>query len=73
MLHYPAVGELFSGANPAHLSADIADFCNSTRTQFIVLGPGTTAVVRSAIERLHWPARKFDDVVVYAVPRAVHG
>jgi hypothetical protein len=73
MLHYPAVGELFSGANPAHLSADVADFCNSTRTQFIVLGPGTTAVVRSAIERLHWPARKFDDVVVYAVPRAVHG
>jgi hypothetical protein len=73
MQRYPAVGELFSGADAPHLSADIAVFCNSTKTQFIVLGPGTTAVVRGAIARLNWPARRFDDVIVYTVPGAAHG
>jgi hypothetical protein len=73
MQRYPAVGELFSGAGAPHLSADIAAFCNSTRTQYIVLGPGTTAGVRSAVAGLHWRARRFDDVIVYTVPGAAHG
>ena len=73
MQRYPAVGELFSGANAPNLSADVADFCEATQTQFIVMGPGTTAFVRSAVERLNWPARRFDDVVVYTVPGAAHG
>lgn len=75
MQRYPAVSELFAGNQSAHFLADVTDFCEATHTQFIVMGPGTTAVVRDAITKLNWPARRFDDVVVYTVPSGadIHG
>jgi hypothetical protein len=73
MQQYKAVDELFSGSLSAHATADIAVFCEATGTQFIVMGPGTSAPVRGAIARLNWPARSIDDVMVYTVPGGVHG
>ena len=68
MQQYKAVDELFGGAGTPHLSGDIGDFCAATHTRFIVVGPGTSAPVRSAIVALNWPARRVDDVTVYTVP-----
>jgi hypothetical protein len=73
MQGFKAVDELFSGSFSPHSTADITVFCAATHTQFIVMGPGTTAAVRGAIAGLHWPARRIDDVVVYSVPGAAHG
>ena len=68
MQAYPAVDELFGNTrNPGFLT-DITNFCTSTHTQFIVLGPGTTPVLQADIARLHWRGQKIDDVVVYTVP-----
>jgi len=68
MQDYPAVFELFGGTEKAGFLSDITNFCAITHTQFIVVGPGTSPVLRADIARLNWPGRNIDDVIVYAVP-----
>lgn len=73
---YPAVIELFGGTEKADFLADFVNFCAATHTQFIVAGPGTSSKLQTDLARLHWPAQKIDDVVVYAVPggaKIAHG
>jgi hypothetical protein len=70
MQAYPAVSELFGGAENPGFLADIANFCAATHTQFIVVGPGTPARLQADIARLRWREKKLDEVVVYTVPAA---
>lgn len=68
--------KLFGNVEDPSLAAEIKEFCFGTHTQFIVVGPGTTQQVRGAVGKLNWPARRIDDVLVYAVPgggAAIHG
>ena len=68
MQHFPAVGQLFGNWEGPAFLADVARFCALTRTQYLVVGPGTPASLQAEIARLGWHGRRIDDVIVYDVP-----
>jgi hypothetical protein len=48
--------------------AQFKQFCEATRTQYIIAGPGTPPALLAVIENLAWPERKIDDVLTFQVP-----
>jgi len=70
MQAYPAVGELFAGADGALNLTDLEAFCAATRTQYIIAGPGTSASMFATLARLHWKMQQTDDVMIYTVPQS---
>ena len=73
MQRFAGVGELFGHYETRNFTTDLRDFCLTTGTQYVVAGPGTTAVLRNVLEGLRWPHRQVDDVIVYNVPPVLHG
>lgn len=70
MQHFKAIWEL-TAQNPAGIiPADVADFAQTTKADYIVAGPGTPAAEIAVIEKLHWRERKVDDVTIFDVPAA---
>ncbi len=72
MDRYPAVAELFGHFQGPNFLNDVTRFCQATKTQYIIPGPGTPAAVLAALSQLHWPARHADDVIIYTVPMPDH-
>jgi hypothetical protein len=70
MQHFAAVGELFGNFMGPHFLADFITFCTTTKTQYIVIGPGAKPEMVSALMTLDWPAKKIDDVTVLTVPNS---
>jgi len=70
---YPAVQELFSGDAAQLKLADFKAFVLATRTQYIVVGPGTSPGLLAKLLQLHWQNRQVDDVVIYTVPEQTLG
>jgi hypothetical protein len=68
MQRYPAVLELFGNAPGPHFADDLRAFCQATRTQYVVAGPGTPAALRGMLTALRWPERAVDDVEIFQVP-----
>jgi hypothetical protein len=70
MQHFAAVWEL-TAQDPAGIKpADVADFAQGTKADYIVAGPGTPAAEIAVIAQLHWRERKIDDVTIFDVPAA---
>jgi len=68
MQHFQAVWEL-GVLDPAKIiPADVADFAETTKANYIVAGPGTPEAEVAVIETLHWRERKIDDVTIFDVP-----
>jgi hypothetical protein len=68
MLRFPAVQDLFRNTAPPGLTADIAAFAIATKTDFVIVGPGTSPPIAAAIRQLGWPQHDIDDVTVFTVP-----
>ncbi|MDR3520193.1 MAG: hypothetical protein P4L54_01110 [Acidocella sp.] len=68
MQPYQAVQDFYLlGMNTDHLNA-LKLYCWKTRTQYIVIGPGTPPEVSVGLAGLDWPMRKIDDVTIITVP-----
>jgi hypothetical protein len=68
MQHFKAIWELTAQDPAGIIPADVADFAESTKANYIVAGPGTPAAEVAVIEKLHWRERKVDDVTIFDVP-----
>ncbi len=55
------------GMHTDHLDA-LKSYCWQTRTQYIVVAPGTPPDVAVGLTKLNWPTKKIDDVTIVTVP-----
>ncbi len=58
----------YFGLDYPGFTPDFIHFCQSTHTDFIVAGPGTSPHVMAQMQALDWRAQKIDDVTVFTVP-----
>jgi hypothetical protein len=68
MQQFAAVPALFGQVVTPALGSEIATFVQAAKTDFIVIGPGTSPRVTAALATLHWPTRHVDDVTILTVP-----
>jgi hypothetical protein len=68
MQGYKAVGQMFGNDVQPDFVPEFVRFCQATRTQYVVVGPGANPVMVKAIATLDWPVRKTDDVTIFTVP-----
>ena len=58
----------YFGLDHPGFTPDFIRFCQSTHTDFVVAGPGTSAHVMAQMQALDWRTQKIDDVTVFSVP-----
>ncbi|GLR66769.1 hypothetical protein GCM10010909_14490 [Acidocella aquatica] len=58
----------YFGLDYPGFTPDFIRFCQSTHTDFVVAGPGTSAHAMAQMQALDWRAQKIDDVTVFTVP-----
>jgi hypothetical protein len=68
MMQLRAVADLFVHGAPAPTPGELEAYIQASRTDTIVIGPGTAPNVVHAIGALAWPTRRVDDVTLVAVP-----
>ena len=64
----PVLGEWEHDVAGLHFSDDLQAFCARHAVDDILIGPGTSGVLRRAIEALGWPATRSGDVEILRVP-----
>ncbi len=70
MQHFDVIFALTAPKPDGIKPADVADFAQGTKADYIVAGPGTPAAEIAVIAQLHWRERKVDDVTIFDVPAA---
>jgi len=60
---------LYFGIDTSAFPADFVHYCQSTGTEYVVAGPGTSLDIQAALAALDWQTQKIDDVIVYKVPK----
>jgi hypothetical protein len=68
MIDDPAVVQLFDNTPGPGLGNALRRWCQASRTQYVVAGPGTPAALFAVLGSLRWPERRVDDVTVFTVP-----
>ncbi len=58
----------YFGRDYPGFTPDFIRFCQSTHTDFVVAGPGTSAHIMAQMQALDWHAQRIDDVTVFTVP-----
>jgi hypothetical protein len=67
-LTWPVLGNLYTGRGGPLFKNDLSGFCSAHRVSAVLVGPGTSPALVSAISALHWQETNIYGVRVVRVP-----